>query len=142
MTTEIGPADDPPSDALLVLRGGGRLPVGRERIAMLQAVAAHGSITAAAKALGYSYKAVWDGIAAINNLLPRPALQTQSGGRGAGAAILTEEGHRLVAAFQRLEARLSAISASIAREGAEVLQDPLLWWFAMKKSAPNPFHCE
>ena len=37
---------------------------------MLEAVAAHGSITAAAKALGYSYKAVWDGLNAVNNLLP------------------------------------------------------------------------
>jgi hypothetical protein len=57
MTTDITPAEDPPSDALLVLLGGGRLPVGRDRIAMLQAVAAHGGITAAAKALGYNYKA-------------------------------------------------------------------------------------
>jgi molybdate transport system regulatory protein len=142
MTPEMTPAEEPPSDALLVLRGGGRLPVGRDRIAMLQAVATHGSITAAAKALGYSYKTVWDGLAAINNLLPRPALQTQSGGRGGGGAILTEEGHRLVAAFHRLEERLSAISASITREGTEALQDPPLWSFAMKTSARNAFHCE
>jgi molybdate transport system regulatory protein len=142
MTTKLTPSEEPSSDALLVLRGGGRLPVGRDRIAMLQAVATHGSITAAAKALGYSYKTVWDGLAAINNLLPRPALQTQSGGRGGGGAILTEDGHRLVAAFQRLEERLSTLSASIAREGAEALQDPLLWSFAMKTSARNAFHCE
>jgi molybdate transport system regulatory protein len=142
MTTEIEPAEEPRSDALLLLRGGGRLPVGRDRIAMLQAVAAHGSITAAAKAMGYSYKAVWDGLAAINNLLPRPALQTQSGGRGGGGAILTEEGHRLVAAFFRLEERLSAISASIAHDGTEALLDPPLWSFAMKTSARNAFHCE
>jgi molybdate transport system regulatory protein len=142
MAPETTPAGTPPSDALLVLRGGGRLPVGRDRIAMLQAVAAHGSITAAAKALGYSYKAVWDGLAAINNLLPRPALQTQSGGRGGGGAILTEEGHRLVAAFHRLEERLSAISAIVALEGAEALQDPPLWSVVMKTSARNAFHCE
>jgi molybdate transport system regulatory protein len=142
MTNEVTPAEGPPSDALLVLRGAGRLPVGRERIAMLQAVAMHGSITAAAKALGYSYKAVWDGIAAINNLLPRPALQTQTGGRGGGGAVLTEEGQRLVAAFRRLEERLSGISANIARDGAGALQDPPLWSFAMKTSARNAFHCQ
>jgi molybdate transport system regulatory protein len=142
VTTEITPAADRSSDALLVLRGGGRLPVGRDRIAMLQAVAAHGSITAAAKALGYSYKAVWDGLAAINNLLPRPALRTQAGGRGGGGAILTEEGHRLIAAFHRLEERLSAISAILAREGAEALHDPPLWSVAMKTSARNAFHCD
>src|ERR1700761_6974534 len=129
MTPETTPAPEVPSDALLILRGGGRLPVGRERVAMLQAVATHGSITAAAKALGYSYKAVWDGIAAINNLLPRPALQTQSGGRGGGGAVLTEEGHRLIRSFLRLEERLSAMSASIAREGSGALLDPSLWSF-------------
>src|ERR1700760_853700 len=132
MTPETTPAPEVPSDALLILRGGGRLPVGRERVAMPQAVATHGSITAAAKALGYSYKAVWDGIAAINNLLPRPALQTQSGGRRGGGAVLTEDGHHLIAAFSRLEARLSGISESIARDGVVQLQDPPLWSFAMK----------
>jgi molybdate transport system regulatory protein len=142
MTIEPVPTEEPSSDALLVLRGGGRLPVGRDRIAMLQAVAAQGSITAAAKALGYSYKAVWDGIAAINNLLPRPALLTQSGGRGGGGATLTEDGRRLVAAFRRLEQRLSEISSTIARDGAEALEDPPLWSFAMKTSARNAFHCK
>src|SRR5215475_8558462 len=103
------------SDALLVLRGAGHLSVGRDRIAMLEAVAAQGSITAAEKELGYSYKAVWDGLNAINNLLPRPALLTQSGGRGGGGATLTEEGRRLIAAFRRLQAGLAEISSSLTR---------------------------
>src|SRR6478672_2256519 len=119
MATDPTSAEERRADALLVLRGAAHLPVGRDRIAMLEAVAAYGSITAAAKALGYSYKAVWDGLSAVNNLLPRPALLTQSGGRGGGGAMLTAEGHRLIAAFHRLEDRLSEISASIAREGTE-----------------------
>src|SRR5580698_4515678 len=142
MTTEIAPAREPPSDALLLLRGGGRLPVGRDRIAMLEAVAAHGSITAAAKALGYSYQAVWDGLNAINYLLPRPALLPQSGGRGGGGATISEEGRRLIATFRRLEDRLAEISASLARDGTDALQDPPLWSFAMKTSARNAFRCQ
>jgi molybdate transport system regulatory protein len=134
-------ADEPRSDALLVLRGVGHLPVGRDRIAMLEAVAAHGSITAAAKALGYSYKAVWDGLHAINNLLPRPALLAQSGGRGGGGATLTDEGRRLIAAFRRLEDRLAEISANLARDGADGLPEPQFWSFAMKTSARNAFQC-
>jgi molybdate transport system regulatory protein len=142
MATDPAGADKRYTDALLVLRTAGHLSVGRDRIAMLEAVAAQGSITAAAKALGYSYKAVWDGLNAINNLLPRPALLTQAGGRGGGGAVLTEEGRRLIAAFHRLEQRLSEISEIIAREGAEALQDPPLWSFAMKTSARNAFHCK
>lgn len=142
MTPDPTPTEDRGSNAQLVLRGAGRLPVGRDRIAMLEAVAAHGSITAAAKALGYSYKAVWDGLNAVNNLLPRPALLAQSGGRGGGGAVLTAEGRSLIEAFHRLEGRLSEISAIIARDGTNAPHDPLLWSFAMKTSARNAFHCK
>src|SRR5215831_5497729 len=142
MTGGPTPAEERHSDALLVLRGAGQLAVGRDRIAMLEAVAVHGSITAAAKALDYSYKAVWDGLNAINNLLPRPALLTQSGGRGGGGAALTEEGRRLIVAFRRLEAGLAEISSSLTREGTDALQDAPLWSVMMKTSARNAFHCQ
>ena len=109
---------------------------------MLEAVATHGSITQAAKALGFSYKAVWDGINAINNLLPRPALLAQAGGRGGGGALLTEEGHRLITAFRRLEAKLSRISQAIAEDGLDSHPDLLFWSVAMKTSARNAFRCQ
>jgi molybdate transport system regulatory protein len=136
------PTGERHSDALLVLCSAGHLPVSRDRIAMLEAVATHGSITAAAKVLGYSYKAVWDGLNAINNLLPRPAILTQTGGRGGGGATLTEEGRRLITTFRRLEEGLAEIFASLERDGADALQDPPLWSFAMKTSARNAFHCQ
>jgi molybdate transport system regulatory protein len=142
MTMGPVPAEERRSDALLALRGARQLPVGRDRIAMLEAVAVHGSITAAAKALGYSYKAVWDGLSAINNLLPQPALLTQSGGRGGGGATLTDEGRRLIATFHRLEQKLAEISKSLAREGTDGLQDLQGWSLGMKTSARNAFHCQ
>jgi molybdate transport system regulatory protein len=142
MTLQPDPGEERGADALLVLRGARQLPVGRDRIAMLEAVAVHGSITAAAKALGYSYKAVWDGLNAINNLLPQPALLTQSGGRGGGGAVLTEEGRRLIATFHRLEQRLAEISTSLAREGTDALQALQGWSLGMKTSARNAFHCQ
>ncbi len=141
MTSDAVPADGPRTEALLALRGGSHLPVGRDRIAMLEAVADHGSITAAAKALGYSYKAVWDGLNAVNNLLPAPALLTQSGGRGGGGATLTDSGRRLIAAFRRLETKLSEISAAIGRDEADIPIDLLFWNVAMKTSARNALHC-
>lgn len=128
-------------EALLALRGKGQSPIGRDRISMLEAVAEHGSITQAAKALGFSYKAVWDGVNAINNLLPRPALLAQAGGRGGGGAVLTEEGRRLIAAFRRMEEKLSRISRAIASEGLDENSDLLFWSVAMKTSARNAFRC-
>jgi len=128
-------------EALLTLRGEGMGAVGRERIAMLEAAAEHGSITAAAKALGFSYKAVWDGINAINNLVPRPVLIGRAGGAGGGGAELTEEGRKLILSFRRLEEKLSRISVALLEEGDGLHPDLLLWGIAMKTSARNAFRC-
>jgi len=128
-------------EAVLALRGDGQLLVGRDRVTILEAVAEHGSITRAAKALGFSYKAAWDAVTAVNNLLPRPALIIQAGGRGGGGAELTEEGRRLIVAFRRLEEKLSLISAAIAEDGMDAQSDLLFWSVVMKTSARNTFRC-
>jgi molybdate transport system regulatory protein len=142
MATDATPPQTSRTEALLAFRGAGRLPVGADRIAMLEAVAAYGSITAAAKALGYSYKAVWDGLNAVNNLLPAPALLTQAGGRGGGGATLTESGRHLIAAFRRLEAKFTEIFAHLGSDDAEAPIDLLFWNVAMKTSARNALHCQ
>lgn len=129
-------------DALLALKSDGRLLVGRERIRLLEAVAAHGNITQAAKVLGFSYKTAWDAVNAINNLLPRPAFITRAGGRSGGGAEVTEEGLRLIAAFHRLEDRLGRISAAIAEDGFEGQDDFLFWSLGLRISTRNVFQAE
>ncbi|WP_041778031.1 TOBE domain-containing protein [Beijerinckia indica] len=128
-------------DTLLALRADGRLLVGRERITLLEAVIQHGSITKAAEIAGFSYKTAWDAVNAINNLLPRPAFITRTGGPRGGGAEVTEEGRRLITVFRRLEEKLGRISAAIAEEGLENDRDLLFWGVAMRLSARNAFHC-
>jgi molybdate transport system regulatory protein len=115
--------------------------VGRDRIALLEAVALHGSISKAAEIAGFSYKTAWDAVNAINNLLPRPAFLTKAGGKNGGGAEVTEEGRRLITAFRRLEEKLSLISATIAEDGLAEDHDLLFWSVAVKVSARNAFHC-
>src|SRR5208282_6456020 len=104
---------------MLAWRAGGRLLIGRERIALLESVMEHKSITKAAEVMGFSYKTAWDAVQAINNLLPRPAFITRTGGsRGSGADV-TEEGRKLITAFRRLEEKLGRISSTIATEGLD-----------------------
>ncbi|BBU60225.1 transcriptional regulator [Methylosinus sp. C49] len=129
-------------DALLALRSEGRFLVGRDRIKLLEAVAEYGSITKAAKVVGFSYKTAWDAVNAINNLLPSPAFVTKAGGRSGGGAEVTQEGRRLIATFHRLEERLSRISSLIAEEGLEDQDDFLLWSVGVKISARNVFQTE
>lgn len=128
-------------DALLALRADGRLLVGRDRIALLEAVIEHGSMTKAAQAAGFSYKTAWDAVQAINNLLPRPAFVTRTGGKRGGGAEVTEEGRKLIAAFRGLEEKLGRISSAIAAEGLDHFDDLLLFGLAVKLSARNAFRC-
>lgn len=129
-------------DAMLSIRRNGRLLIGRERITLLEAVARHGSITKAAEAAGFSYKTAWDAVNSINNLLPRPAFITRAGGDKGGGAVITEEGHRLIAAFRQIEEKLAQISSAIAEEGLNDCQDALFWGLGVKISARNSFRCQ
>jgi molybdate transport system regulatory protein len=128
-------------DALLALRADGRLLVGRDRIALLEAVIEHGSMTKAAQVAGFSYKTAWDAVQAINNLLPKPAFVTRTGGKRGGGAEVTEEGRKLIAAFRSLEEKLGRISSAIAAEGLENFDDLLLLGLGVKVSARNVFRC-
>jgi molybdate transport system regulatory protein len=129
-------------DALLALRSDGKLLVGRDRIKVLEAVAEHKSISKAAKAVGFSYKAAWDAVAAINNLLPSPAFVTKAGGKSGGGAEVTPEGLKLIETFHKLEDRLSRLSSMIAEEGLEGPDDFPLWGLGLRISARNVFRAE
>ena len=128
-------------DSLLAWRAGGRLLIGRERIALLESVMEHKSITKAAEVTGFSYKTAWDAVNAINNLLPRPAFITRTGGSHGGGAEVTDEGRRLIAAFRRLEEKLGRISAAIAEEGLEHEKDLLFLGIGLKLSVQNALFC-
>jgi len=130
-------------DALLALRSEGKLLIGRDRIRVLEAVAEHKSISKAAKAVGFSYKAAWDAVTAINNLLPSPAFVTKAGGKSGGGAEVTAQGLKLIETFHRMEERLSRISSMIAEEGLDGGQDDLLFWgVGLRISARNVFRAE
>lgn len=128
-------------EAILALRGGGRSPVGRDRIALLEAVDRHGSITKAAQAVGLSYKAAWDALNAVNNLLPRPAVAAQTGGRNGGGAVVTGDGKALITAFHLLEERLSRVAAMFSDASTPIDPIVLLRSLGMKTSARNAFRC-
>ena len=63
--------------------------LGDTRIRLLEAIAKHGSISQAAKAVPLSYKAAWDAIDAMNNLAEHPLVTRVTGGRHGGGSTLT-----------------------------------------------------
>ncbi|MCR6495903.1 TOBE domain-containing protein [Thermomonas sp. S9] len=88
---------------LIDLRGAGT-SLTPQRAGLLQALDAHGSISAAARAVGMSYKGAWDAIAALNGFVSEPLVSAETGGSGGGGARLTDMGRRVLAFHQALTA--------------------------------------
>ena len=125
--------------ASLILRRGALARVGLERIALIEAVGALGSISAAARQLGLSYKGAWDGVQALNNLFDAPLITANAGGKAGGAAVVTARGHAVIKAFREVEreigAALSRLEAGLAAPGQDLGE--LFWSLALRTSARN-----
>jgi molybdate transport system regulatory protein len=126
--------------ASLILRRGALARVGLERIALIEAVGELGSISSAAKRLGLSYKGAWDGVQALNNLFEAPLIVANAGGKTGGAAVVTERGHAVIAAFRQVEreigAAMSRLEASLAAPDRPDLGE-LFWTLGLRTSARN-----
>jgi molybdate transport system regulatory protein len=111
---------------------------GHGRIALLRAVAEHGSITQAAKAFGMSYKAAWTAINTMNSLAGMPLVERVTGGRGGGSTQLTEHGRQLVERYGQIDAVHQRFLRLLAQETMDLAQDfSLLKVLNMKTSARN-----
>jgi molybdate transport system regulatory protein len=105
---------------------------------LLEAIDAHGSIAAAAKLAGLSYKGAWDGVQALNNLFEQPLVTTRAGGSKGGLAKLTPRGAAVVRAFRAVEVELSRLAEALEqRLSAPESLNSLLWSLGMKTSARN-----
>jgi len=107
--------------------------VALSRMALVEAVGELGSISAAARKVGLSYKAAWDAVQALNNLFDAPLIIAAAGGKAGGAAQVTPRGQAALAAFRRVQAEMDSALAKLDRGlGADVF-----WSLGMKTSARN-----
>lgn len=77
--------------------------IGPGKIDLLEAIDREGSISAAGRALGMSYKRAWDLVDEVNHVLGTLAVQASPGGYRGGGAVLTDAGRNLVADFRAIE---------------------------------------
>ena len=84
--------------------------IGPGKIALLEAIQASGSISAAARKLDMSYRRAWLLVEQINDALQEPAVTAATGGRQGGGAALTPSGERVIELYRSIEdiARSSA----------------------------------
>ena len=93
---------------------GSDVAMGPGKAELLEGIAATGSIAAAGRRMGMSYRRAWLLVEAMNAMFARPLVAAAMGGAGGGGAVLTGEGQRILAAYRRLE-------AAAAQAGAEDL---------------------
>lgn len=142
MNTRRKPAPPPilALEGTLWMTANGALLGGRNRIDLLRAIAATGSITHAAKAVGASYKAVWDAVDAMNNLAGVALVERSAGGRGGGRTTLTPHGTRLLARYDEVDALHRRFVEHLSAGGADLACDlDLMRMLNMKTSARNHF---
>lgn len=125
-------------DGTLWLRSGDQPWGGQHRIDLLAQIEATGSISAAARAAGMSYKGAWDAIDAMNNLAGEPLVLRSAGGRGGGGTRLTDRARRLIATFRALQAEHQRFVQHLAASGLDAAGDiDIMRRFMLKTSARN-----
>jgi molybdate transport system regulatory protein len=93
-----------------------RLPaIGPGKAALVSHIHETGSISAAARAMGMSYRRAWQLVGALNESFSQPVILTEIGGRRGGGARVTEFGRKLVREYHRMENRASAAIQSDVR---------------------------
>lgn len=93
----------------------GDVVFGSGRLHILCAVEEHGSILAAAKALGMSYRAVWGKLKATEDRLGQPLLTKHTGGPHGGGSELTPFATTLIERFRHLDNLIKTTSDTLFR---------------------------
>lgn len=87
---------------------GEAMRLGPGKVDLLDAIGRTGSISAAGRELGMSYRRAWLLVDEINRLFRRPVVLASAGGAHGGGAQLTDFGRALIAAYRRIEERTKA----------------------------------
>jgi molybdate transport system regulatory protein len=96
--------------------------IGPGKIALLEAIKATGSISAAARQLGMSYRRAWLLVEQTNAALRKPAVAAAIGGHQGGGAALTRIGEQVVDLYRAIERNAHASAADQFRAVNKLLR--------------------
>ena len=100
---------------------GGKNVFGGGRAALVEAIEGTGSISAAARQVGMSYRRAWTLLRTTEQRLGAPLLQRDRGGVDGGGSRLTPLARKLLKKYRMVESRLR----ELARKQERQLQDIL-----------------
>ena len=84
--------------------------IGPGKIALLEAIRSTGSISAAARSIGMSYRRAWLLVDDLNRALRQPAVTAETGGHHGGGATVTPIGEQVVHLYRSIESHARAAS--------------------------------
>ena len=90
---------------------GGEAMLGPGKAALLEGIARTGSISAAGREMGMSYKRAWMLVESLNAMFRVPLVERARGGAGGGGAALTETGRQVLALYRQIEAASAEVNA-------------------------------
>lgn len=90
---------------------------------LLERIADTGSISAAGRAMGMSYKRAWQLVEVMNAIFARPLVTSSRGGAAGGGAVLTDDGQRVLLLYRQLETRVAEAGADELAELTTLLRD-------------------
>lgn len=89
--------------------------MGPGKAELIERIAETGSISAAARAMGMSYRRAWQLVEALNRDFQKPVVFTAIGGQRGGGARVTPFGNQILALFRKMEDKASAAIAGDLR---------------------------
>jgi molybdate transport system regulatory protein len=92
----------------IVFESGARIGPGKARL--LQSIHDTGSISAAAREMGMSYKRAWLLLDSINQAFTEPVVSAAPGGAGGGGARLTAFGAEVLERYRRIDEQAAAVA--------------------------------
>jgi molybdate transport system regulatory protein len=92
------------------------IAMGPGKADLLQTIGETGSISAAARQMGMSYRRAWLLVDTMNQCFKSPVVITLTGGKAGGGAAVTEFGKGVLARYRKMEAKASI---SVAKELGE-----------------------
>lgn len=91
---------------------GDDIAIGPGKVDLLEAIAATGSITAAAKALGMSYRRAWLLLDTMNRCFKEPIVEAEAGGQRGGGTRLTATGRAVIRRYREGERKAAKSAAA------------------------------
>ena len=89
--------------------------LGPGKIALMELISKHGSISAAGREMGMSYRRAWLLVDEINRIFREPLVETQMGGSGGGGARLSRLGRDVVDRYRAIQDAAASASAADLR---------------------------